>query len=30
VVKPASEDQPKPVRWIASSKEDLSEFPKEV
>ena len=29
-MKPASEDQPKPVRWIASSKEDLSEFPKEV
>jgi phage-related protein len=30
MVKPASEDQPKPVSWIASSKEDLSDFPKEV
>jgi len=30
MVKSASEDQPKPVRWIASSKEDLSSFPKEV
>src|ERR1700730_9030875 len=27
---PASEDQPKPVRWIGSSKEDLRSFPKEV
>jgi len=30
MVKPASEDQPKPVRWISSTKEDLSSFPKEV
>ena len=27
---PASDDQPKPVRWVGSSKEDLSEFPEEV
>jgi phage-related protein len=30
VVKPASEDGPKPVRWVASSKEDLTRFPKDV
>lgn len=30
MVKPASENQPKPVRWVGSSKEDLSEFPAEV
>jgi len=30
MVKPACENQPKPVRWIASSKDDLSDFPKEV
>src|SRR5580704_15908286 len=29
-MKPASEDQPKPVRWVGSSKEDLSDFPEEV
>jgi phage-related protein len=30
VVKPPSEVEPKPVRWIGSSKKDLSDFPKEV
>jgi phage-related protein len=30
MAKPSSEDQPKPVRWISSSKKDLSDFPKEV
>jgi phage-related protein len=30
VVKPASADEPKPLRWVGGSKEDLSEFPKEV
>src|SRR5271169_3779795 len=30
MVKPPGEDQPKPVRWVGSSKEDLSEFPAEV
>src|SRR5260370_15393252 len=30
MAKPSSEDQPKPVRWIGSSKKDLSDFPKEV
>ncbi len=30
MAKPASEDQPKPVRWVGSSKEDLSNFPAEV
>jgi len=30
MVKPVSEDQPKPVRWVGSSKEDLSRFPEEV
>ncbi len=29
-MKPIREDQPKPVRWVGSSKEDLSEFPVEV
>ena len=27
---PPNEDQPKPVRWVGSSKEDLSDFPEEV
>ena len=26
-MKPASENHPKPVRWVGSSKEDLSDFP---
>lgn len=30
MVKPPSEDQPKPVRWVGSSKEDLSDFREEV
>src|SRR5271169_1018739 len=30
MVKPPGEDQPKPVRWVGSSKEDLSDFPGEV
>lgn len=30
MVKPAGEDLPKPVRWVGSSKEDLSDFPDEV
>jgi phage-related protein len=30
MVKPPSEDQPKPVLWVGSSKEDVSEFPAEV
>jgi phage-related protein len=30
MAKLGSREQPKPVRWIASSKEDLSEFPREV
>jgi phage-related protein len=30
MVKPASEHQPKPVRCVGSSKEDLSDFPDEV
>ncbi|HXZ01604.1 MAG TPA: type II toxin-antitoxin system RelE/ParE family toxin [Stellaceae bacterium] len=29
-MKPVGDDQPKPVRWIGSSKEDLSGFPEEV
>jgi len=29
-VRPINEDQPKPVRWVGSSKKDLSEFPVEV
>jgi phage-related protein len=30
MVKAASDDQPRPVRWIGSSKDDLSEFPEDV
>jgi phage-related protein len=30
MVKPTGEDQPKPVRWVGSSKEDVSEFPADV
>jgi phage-related protein len=30
MAKPAGQTQPKQVRWIGSSKEDLSEFPKDV
>jgi phage-related protein len=30
MTKPPSEDQPKPVRWVGSSKENLSDFPEEV
>jgi phage-related protein len=30
MAKPTSETQPKPVRWVGSSKEDLSDFPGEV
>ncbi len=30
MVKPASKIEPKPVRWVGSSKDDLSEFPEEV
>lgn len=30
MVKSASEDQPKPVRWVGNSKENLSGFPEEV
>jgi phage-related protein len=30
MLKSASEEQPKPVRWVGSSKEDLSDFPEEV
>jgi phage-related protein len=30
MAKRGSEGQPKPVRWIGSSKEDLSDFPREV
>ena len=30
MVKPASEEQPKHVRWVGSSKDDVSEFPAEV
>jgi phage-related protein len=29
-VEPASDEQPKPVRWVGSSKEDLSGFPDDV
>ena len=29
-MKPPDERQPKPIRWVGSSKEDLSEFPEEV
>ena len=30
MVKPPNEDQPKSVRWVGSSKEDLSDFPEDV
>lgn len=30
MVRPASQNQPKSVRWVGSSKEDVSEFPAEV
>jgi phage-related protein len=30
MAKQAGEEQPKPVRWIGSSKEDLSDFPRQV
>lgn len=30
MAQPPGEDHPKPVRWVGSSKEDLSGFPKEV
>jgi phage-related protein len=30
MAEPPSEDQPKPVRWVGSSKDDLSGFPEEV
>ena len=30
VAKPASDVQPKPARWVGSSKEDLRDFPTEV
>jgi phage-related protein len=30
MVRPVSNFQPKPVRWVSSSKEDLSGFPQEV
>lgn len=30
MVKPPNEYQPKPVRWVGGSKEDLSDFPEEV
>jgi phage-related protein len=30
MAKPASDERPKPVRWVGSSKSDLSEFPAEV
>ena len=30
MVKPPDENQPKPVRWVGSSKEDLSDFPEDV
>jgi phage-related protein len=29
-VKPASENQPRPVRWVGSGRKDLSDFPDEV
>jgi phage-related protein len=28
--KRASKDRPKPVRWVGSSREDVSEFPADV
>jgi phage-related protein len=30
MLRPASQIQPKPVRWVGSSKEDLSRFPEDV
>jgi phage-related protein len=30
MTKPPGEDEPKPVRWVGSSKKDLSRFPEEV
>ena len=30
MAKRAGHDQPKPVRWVGSSKEDVSEFPEDV
>jgi phage-related protein len=30
MAKPSSGDQPKPVRWVGSSKEDLTGFPEDV
>jgi phage-related protein len=30
MVKPPDEDLPKPVRWVGSSKEDVSGFPEDV
>jgi phage-related protein len=30
MLKPVSQVQPKPVRWVGSSKEDLSGFPEDV
>ena len=30
MVKPAGDDHPKPVRWVGSSKEDLSIFPEDM
>ena len=30
MVKATGDDQPKPVRWIGSSKDDVSEFPEDV
>jgi phage-related protein len=30
MAKPPGENQPRPVRWVGSSKEDLSGFPEEV
>lgn len=29
-MRPSGKDQPKPVRWVGSSKEDVSTFPAEV
>ena len=30
MAKPLNEDQPKPVRWVGSSKQNLSGFPEDV
>ena len=30
MLRPASQIQPKPVRWVGSSKQDVSEFPTDV